>query len=191
MHSWISRSTSPNSLLVQERFYRIHSAGGVFVVFAAEKTGIPILIARRNEYRQLYGDQKFPYDVWSFLSELDDMVVHRDHGTEMYPAQPDSSLVRLLSAFLGDGRFTCTLEGGFRPEGNWEPLALNKFGGVVALSRCRGSQGSVIVLPQIADKVGFLVELFRTVLPEIAPHLFPHIDRGKWAHQREYEQPQV
>jgi len=68
---------------------------------------------------------------------------------------------------------------------------MNKFGAVVAMARCRGSKGSVIVLPQIADKVGFISELFTVVLPELAPHFFPNIERGRWTHHPEYELPVV
>ena len=49
----------------------------------------------------------------------------------------------------------------------------------------------MIVVPQLNDKVIFLTNLFANVLPELAPHLFPDIVRGKWTHQPEYELPRV
>jgi hypothetical protein len=49
----------------------------------------------------------------------------------------------------------------------------------------------VIVLPDISDKAGFISKLFVTVLPELAPHLFPHIEEGRWTHFPEYELPVV
>ena len=130
-------------------------------------------------------------DVWAILSEVADMEVRDDHGTEMQSVKTDSPLVRLLAEFLAGGHFTCTLNGGYRSDGNWETLAVSKFGDPVAVARCRAGHGSVIVLPQIQDKTRFLSELFTTVLPETAPHLFPHIERGKWTHRPEYELPRI
>jgi hypothetical protein len=176
---------------LQASFNRIHSNGGVFVVFADEKTGIDIQIARRNSYKELYDAKACTHDVWDILSEIADMKVRSDHGTELLAAKSDSPLVRLLTPFLRKGHFTCTLMGSYRAEGKWEPLAVNKFGGVVALARCRAGKGSVIVLPQIEDKAAFIDGLFSTALPEIAPHLFPHIARGAWTQRPEYELPRV
>jgi len=170
---------------------RINCSGGVFIVFADEKTGIAIQSARRNEYNGLYDETPYPHDVWNFLSELADMEVRNDHGMEMRGVKGNSPLVRLLAPFLAKGQFTCTLKGGYREKENWEPLAVNKFGAVVALARCRAGEGSVIVLPQIEEKAGFLDVLFSTALPEIAPHLFPHIAKGLWTHWPEYELPRV
>jgi hypothetical protein len=175
---------------LQKSFDRIHSTGGAFVVFADEKTGIHTQIASGG-FNGLYNTKSYPYDVWSFLSEAADMQVQRDHGTEMQPVKVDSPLVRLLTRFLEGSHFTCTLEGGYRHPAKWEPLAVNKFGGIVALARCCGRGGSVIILPQIADKVGFISELFTVVLPELTPHLFPDIEAGKWTHYPEYELPVV
>lgn len=172
-------------------FDRIHSNGGVFIVFADEKTGIHVQLARSSPFNELYDTKTFPHDVWDILPEIADMTVRSDHGTEMQAAKTNSPLVRLLTPFLAKGQFTCTLEGGYRREDKWEPLAVNKFGAVVALARCRAGEGSVIVVPQIEEKAAFLETLFSTALPELAPHLFPHIAKGVWTHWPEYELPRV
>jgi hypothetical protein len=179
------------SIHLQKSFDRIHSNGGVFIVFADQKTGIHIQFARRSQFNELYDQTTFPHDVWDVLSDIADMQVRNDHGTEMHGAKTNSPLVRLLAPFLVNGQFTCTLEGGYRREDEWEPLAVNKFGAVVALARCRAGKGSVIVVPQIEEKAAFLDALFSTALPEIAPHLFPHIAKGVWTHWPEYELPRV
>lgn len=172
-------------------FDRIHSNGGVFIVFADQKTGIHIERARSSRYDELYDNVPFPYDVWCLLSEIAEMQVRSDPGTEMHGAKTNSPLVRLLAPFLAKGHFTCTLEGGDAQKEKWEPLAVNKFGAVVALACCRADKGSVIVLPQIEEKAALLDVLLSTALPEIAPHLFPHIARGAWTHWPEYELPRV
>ncbi|NCD14564.1 MAG: hypothetical protein EOL92_04950 [Bacteroidia bacterium] len=172
-------------------FDRIYENGGVFVVFADKKTRLSIQIGRLNFSRQLTDTSDFPHDVWGFISELDDMAVEDDEGTEMKLLDSTSSLGRLVGKYLDGSIFTCTMNGSYRDSNPWHPIAVNKFNQVVALCRCRGKAGSVIVLPQLKDKEGFLLELFESVLPELSPHLFPCIEEGKWVHTAEYELPRV
>lgn len=172
-------------------FDRIHSNGGVFIVFADKRTGISLQLGRFEAGRGLYGDQECVQDVWHFLAELSDMKVRADLGAEMRPAEGDTALIRLLAKYLHGASFTCTIEGGYRGGNEWEPLAVNKFGDAVALDRCRSDNGRAIILPQLADKAGFLNELFTTVLPELAPLLFPYIEQGKWTCWPEYELQRV
>jgi hypothetical protein len=176
---------------LQRSFDRIHSNGGVFIVFADKKTEIEVQLAKGNRSYQIYDKRSCLKDVWHLLSEVADMRVENDHGTEMHPAKSNSLLVRLLAPFLAKGEFTCTLEGGYREGDKWEPLAMSKFGAVIALARCCANRGSVIVVPQIEEKAAFLDELFSTALPELAPHLFPHIAKGVWTHWPAYELPRV
>jgi hypothetical protein len=171
---------------VFETFDRAHSMGGIFVVFADAKVSIEMQLARMA-YSHFRPEFRFDRDVWHFISELSDMGVTADHGFEMRKGKDDSALTRLVSEHLEGGQFFCTLQGGYRSDNKWCPIAENKFGQLVGLSRCSGGKGSVIVLPQLADKPGFLVKLFTNILPEIAPHLFPDIQSGKWTHRPEYE----
>ena len=177
---------------VCDSFNRTLESGGVFVVFADARTGIELVVARKQGWSggRLYDEKPFPRDVWNFIDELGDIRVQDDHGQEMY-ASDNSVLGQLLARHLEGGQFLCTLDGGYRREDPWVTLAENKFGQPVAICRCRGSKGTVIVVPQIANKGDFLESLFANVLPEIAPHLFPYIEQGKWIHQREYELPRI
>ena len=161
------------------------------MVFADAKTGIDVQIAWLNRFKALSVEQKFPQDVWHFLSELSDITVTNDHGKEMHSFENESAIARLVAEHLEGGHFSCTLDGGYRSEDEWKTLAQNKFGHSVAICRCRSIKGSVIVLPQIADRTGFLTKLLTNVLPEIAPHLFLHIEKGKWTHLPEYELARV
>lgn len=176
---------------LKQPFDRIFSNGGAFIVFADAKTGIHVQTARINRHNSLYDDNDFQHDVWDILSELSDMSVESDHGTEMRIVTSQSPLVRLLEQHLEGAKFTCTLKGGYHRYEPWEPLVLNKYGGVVGVARFQSGKGSIIVLPQIADKTGFISKLFTNVLPELAPHLFPHIERGVWTHHPEYELSKV
>lgn len=170
-------------------FDRILNAGGVVVVFAKNKTPGSIKIASMV-YRGLEVDQSIHQSEWSFISELSDMQVFATNGEEMYVVNPNSSIGRLLKSHLPDSSYDCTLEGGYRKNNPWSALVKNKFNQDVALFRpC--SSGFVIVLPQLKNKTGFLKSLLTDVLPEIAPHLFPGIEQGRWTHLPDYELPEV
>lgn len=182
---------SGSAFRAREAFDRVLASGGAFVVFADARTEIELQFARFNSYRkELYDVEPFPQDVWHFITELADMQVQSDHGTEMRACVPESGLGQLVAEHLG-GVFTCTLQGGWRQDNGWVTLGENKFGQAVALCRLRGQQGSVIVLPQITDKAGFIVKMLTSVLPEVSPHLFPYIEGGKWTRQADYELPRV
>jgi hypothetical protein len=181
-----------NAYRAKEAFDRVLAGGGAFIVFVDEKTDIELILARSNTHRkELYDQNDFPHDVWHFIWELADMEAKRDHGTEMKPCMTETALGRLVSQHLSGGEFTCTLSGGHRRENEWKTLAENKFGDPVSLCRLRSKEGSVIVLPQLTDKVGFITKLLTTVLPDLAPHLFPYFEAGKWTHRPEYELPHV
>jgi hypothetical protein len=103
----------------------------------------------------------------------------------------DSPIAPLLKKYLPESEFTCVFNGWAVKSAKWEILAKNKFGNAVALAQCEGAEGTIIVLPQLKDKAGFLSDLMTTVLPEICPHLFPFIEKGKWTHHVEYELPLI
>jgi len=174
---------------VKRDFDRILKAGGVVVVFAADKTPGSIQIARMG-YRGLEDAEKFDWSAWNFITEFDDMKVSSTHGEEMTVVDQNASIGKLLKSHLPGSSYDCTIEGGYRSTEPWTALVKNKFNQTVALFRpC--SAGFVIVLPQLKDKAGFLKSLFTGVLPEIAPHLFPGIEQGRWTHLPEYELPEV
>ncbi|MGO8755168.1 MAG: hypothetical protein ACLQHK_08055, partial [Gallionellaceae bacterium] len=175
---------------VMNAFDRAYSIGGVFVVFADAKTNIEMIIARQDPRYGFQQAVEFP-DVWSFISELAGMEVKPDHGYEMFASEDKSALTKLVSDHLDGGEFSCTLKESYFSKVDWTPVVKNKFGQVVGLYSCMGIEGSIIVLPQLANKEEFLAKLFTNVLPEIAPHLFPSIEKGKWTHLPEYELARV
>lgn len=179
-----------SAILVQPAFDRIHSNGGVFIVFADARTELDVTFGK-VQHGLFLNERPVSEDVWHLLSDLADMKVSSVHGVEMRPADVESPLVQLLGQHLTSGHFRCTLEGGYRHKNEWQTLAVNKFGDAVALARQSSDGGLTIVLPQIRDKAGFLLKLLTTVLPEFSPHLFPHIERGRWIHWPEYELPRV
>lgn len=177
------------AISVRDDFDRILEAGGVVVVFATKKTPGSIQFARAVR-RQLYDAESIYQSEWDFISDLSDMQVIATQGQEMYAVNPNTSIGNLLKSHLPDSSYACTLVGGYRKNNPWTALAKNKFDQAVALFRpC--SSGFVIVLPQLKDKPSFLKSLFTSVLPEMAPHLFPGIEQGRWTHLSDYELPEI
>lgn len=175
----------------QKDFERIYSNGGAFIIFAEDKTRIELSSGRLDYYGNFVPEQQFHDDIWDLLDDLSIIDVAHDDGREMTVSEIDSPLVPLLAKYLPDSEFTCVLSARGRNSDKWDTLASNKFGSAVALALCEGVDGTIIVLPQLKDKAGFLSELLTTVLPEICPHLFPFIEKGKWTHQPQYELPLV
>lgn len=171
---------------VKNDFDRILSNGGVFIIFADDKS-VREMHLGSVAYSQFYKEETRSVDNWCFLSALDELYSTADQGEEMNCTDDENVLSDLLSRHLEGGNFSCTFEPRSYAESNWVILAKNKFGdGVAALRRCE-DEGIVLVFPHIADKSNFLEELFAEILPILAPHLFPHIEKGLWTHLPEYE----
>lgn len=181
--------------LIRDDFDRILSEGGVFVIFAD----------RYEPYRYLWGhsthrgginvERELNTNNWSLLSLTfleNNLHVGSDHGTEIFPSDSLSEkvpLARLLSKHLRDAKYDCTLRSGTRTSDIWVSLLINKFGdsvgGAFALREEEG--GLVLILPDVQDKESFLVELIDQVVPEIAPRLYPDLERASWIFRPEYE----
>lgn len=174
-----------------EGFDRILETGGVFIVFADNKTNINIKFGYQNRYQRFEVRSECPFDEWHFVEPLRYLKISNNNGHEMSIVNMDSSLNKLLNAHLAGSEYTCTLEGNYKGSEAWSILAKNKFGDAVALQKRTEANGLVLIFPQLNDKSGFLKSLFTEVLPEISPHLFPNITTGKWTHLSDYELPAI
>lgn len=175
---------------VREAFNKILNNGGIFIIFANSRTNNEIKLARES-FGSLTIEADFPLDEWSFLDDLSNLKISNSSGVEMTSSDGTSPLGKLLASHLVGSKYSCTLQDVYSREKFWNILAVNKFGESVAVHRSLGINGSIIVLPQLADKSGFLKSLFTEILPEMSPHLFPNIAMGKWAHLPEYELPKI
>jgi hypothetical protein len=135
----------------------------------------------------------YPFDNWSFLPVLDSVQVKQDYGNEIsVVAEPTHPLGRLLTHHVNRAEFVCTITPKTSIENSWVTLAENKFGEAVAGAIApQGNKGAVLTFPQIEDKPRFLTELLKNVLPEVAPHLFPHVEGVRWIQRPEYEIPAI
>lgn len=167
-------------------FERIVAAGGVVVVFATSKSGMSVATGR-VERRAFYLESEIEADEWGFLGQLGNVHVSPSHGEEIVVSDPRSLIGKTLTDALPGMRYECTLQSGYDPGNRWTPLAKNKFGEFVALGYADPSGGAVMLLPQVDDKAGLIDALLTNVFPELFPHLYPGIEKGRWTHLPEYE----
>jgi hypothetical protein len=181
----------PRSMLhLKKSFDRILENGGVFVLFADDLARQELTFARSG-YDGLYDHHNLDVDIYSFIEDLKNLGVVNDHGTEMFPTHQDPILGALVAEHIKDGRFFCVLHPRWGWTDNTFVLAKNKFDLAVGVAHYHKNGAAVIVLPQIARKSEFIFRLVQECLPAIAPHLFPHIQKGLWTHRPEYELPRV
>ncbi|MDQ3566022.1 MAG: hypothetical protein M3436_18680 [Pseudomonadota bacterium] len=178
---------------VREAFDRILGMGGVFVIFADAKQHQEVQYAclSGGHFPRLYDERPFHGDIWDFLSTCQTFEIGDDRGEEMTPSDTSTPLGKLVAEHLRGGRFNCTVSAPNWSGEGWRPLCQNKFKHSVGVAWLKGQEGTVIILPQLRDKTAFLTGLFVDILPELAPHLFPYVERGLWTHRPEYELPRV
>ena len=175
---------------VENDFDRILANGGVFIIFADGPDRRKILLGSAP-HGEFWRDEVIDVDNWSFLSALSEVDPHDDHGEEMKCVEESDAVQILLARHLDGGTFSCTFNPNYVAPKNWIVLARNKFEAPVAAVRRKKGEGLIFILPQIRDKSGFLVSLLTEILPELAPGLFPHVERGRWTNRPEYELPRI
>lgn len=174
-----------NACFAADDFGRILDSGGAFVIFLDRNYFIN-LVYGKIEYGNLSIEKELNWNTLGFLEALKDLVITNDNGEEMFISDKNTSLGKLLDEHLENGKFFCTIQDRYN-RSTWSPIAKNKHGDVIALEKSLDNGGTIILLPQIANKSEFLVKFFTSVLPETCPKLFPSIEKGKWCHKKEYE----
>lgn len=179
---------------VQNAFDRIFGHGGLFVIFAQPRLRQDLVLANVYRSRMNYGvpelskGSKINADNWSFLSILSYLVIDPDVGEEINVLEQDTPLSRFLRKTVRDARYNATFNPLSGIEKNWIPILSNKFekcvGGLIVPE---DSRGRVLILPQISKKPEAIVTILREVLPDLSPHLFPHIEGSPWVKREGYE----
>ncbi len=178
----------------QDFFNRIRSHGGTFIIFAHVRDLQKLIWGHTGAYNQLVEVDKILYDNWCFLSVLDseNLEVSQDHGREIFVTEKDQPLVKILPEYTKAAHFLCTVHPTWRIEKSWITLARNKYGAPVAGAIVPGKGvGWVFILPRLQNKPAFLLQFFNDVLPELSPHLFPHVEGARWVQRPEYELPKI
>lgn len=167
-------------------FDRIFAHGGVFIIFATERTKSEYANSRR---------EKETMSNWAFLTALYNLDITPDRGTEALlwrTTNQNWPLGTLLAKHLKECEFFCKIKPPRGGEGVWTPLVTNKYGEAIgwAFAPARG-KGILLILPHFKSKADFLVTLVHEILPDHCPALFPHFIGRRWVHRPEYEFPQV
>jgi hypothetical protein len=182
--------------IVQNAFDRTFDHGGLFVIFAQPRLRQDLVLTHVYHSRLHYGvpelstESKINADNWSFLSILSPgyFEIKSDSGEEISVPGYDSQLFHFLRETVRNARYTATFNPRYEMKKNWIPILSNKFAGFVGgLVKPEDSKGRVLILPQISKKPEAIVTLLREVLPDISPHLFPHIEGSRWVERDEYE----
>ncbi len=188
-----------NASFLQKDFDRILNTGGVFVVFANRFEIQDFRWGHRYGRRDFSNEERNQISNWSFLSltrYTNDLSVGDDHGAMIKLSESldkGSLLAQLLSKYLDDAKYDCTVAPGYDSEREWVSLLENKFGssvGCVIVSNER-RKGLLFIFPDIADKATFTREFIDQVLPDIAPKLFPYLEGAHWINRPEYELTRV
>jgi hypothetical protein len=186
-------------------FDKILAHGGAFIIFADYHTYNEIVYAQSTR-RDLDIDRSKTFDNWSFLTPLHSSRFETKftHGSEISVPNQSRALGKLLARHLKGASFRCTLAPKEHINVNqifytneffesWVVLATDKYGAPVAGVFAPGGdvKGWIFIFPQLSDKSSFIKEFLRDVLPELAPHLFPYAEGGKWIYRDDYQLPSI
>jgi len=180
-------------LMVRDAFDRIFHHGGLFIIFAEERL-YQKLVWAKNPYGNFHIDSELHFDNWSFLSTLssENLEIESDFGEEINIPNYDFPIFRFLIRIIRGARYTATFNPTYKIRSNWLAVANNKFGscvgGLIVPDNCKGR---ILILPQISKKPEAIVTLLNEILPDISPHLFPHVEGARWVERDEYELNQV
>ena len=173
---------------VRDDFDRILDHDGMFVIFAQPRL-YQKLVWTKNLLGYITDDRGTQADNWSFLSILSHIEIKSDVGEEIIVPNHDHQLFRFLRSAIKDARYTATFKPTPAMKSGWAPIMNGKFrecvvGGLLAPEN---SKGRILILPQISKDADTILTLLREVLPDMSPHLFPHIEGPRWVERDEYE----
>ena len=116
------------------------------------------------------------------------LEIRADFGHEINVPEDDYQIFHFFRKIINDATYEAAFEPSYRLTKNWLPLLKNKFGGCIGgLIVPENSKGRILVLPQLSKKSEIILKLLRELIPDISPHLFPHIEGLRWVERDEYE----
>jgi hypothetical protein len=184
-----------SAVLMRDDFDRILNTGGVFVIFANRPEVQEFYWGHRNRHYGFQRENSKKFNSWDFLSLTSSsnyFNVEPDHGSTITLSDElskDTPISYLLSKYLDNAVFDCTVRPGYQAGKEWISFLTNKFGSSVGgvFMPNENRKGAVFIFPNIQDKAAFILEFIDQVLPSIAPNLFPEIEKVSWIHLPEYE----
>lgn len=190
--------------IARPAFDTILANGGIFVVFADDRSVVETVFARHKASK--LDIVRSDIDNWSFLSLFGKKIFSTQavEGEELYLKDDSTEFAKLVAPYLAGARFTCTLEPlnhyfwKGHPQFNrlfdaWQPTILDKFGNAVGgvFFSNEHLKGSVFVFPRINNKGDFLLDFIRDYLPTFMAKLFPYSENKNWTLRDEYQPTSV
>lgn len=169
--------------------------GGILIVFADSPLDQEIVFGRKVYTGKVEIDYSLPHEKWFFLDSLSFLKYNQTIGTE-YSFISDNRLInKIFTKYDLRGEYRSVLSVNSQ-EPNWNAIALNKYkqtvaGYIQSIPIENEPNGYAFILPQIEDKIGFLVSFIKDDLPNLAPHLFPEFEKLSWVFRDEYEIEEV
>lgn len=164
-------------------FDRILKAGGIFIIFAQPRV---------LQQLSIDGGASLTCDNWSFLSCLREshLNVSADNGTEIF-VEEQNCLTSMLKRHIAGASFFAKCKFIESPMVEDLKLLRNKFDECVGMQISPEKEGTVIILPQIANRSTFVTDLISNCLPQINEKLFPEFGTSNWLHESVYEHPTI
>jgi hypothetical protein len=174
--------------LIRHDLDRILQHGGVVIAIASHEYKVTYL--RGKQGYSFHTEREFTISNWEALSIFDGIDRANRSGREIHYS--NSRLAQLLSKGSDGASYSCVLTPNYRVSGQWEELATEKYGKVVAaLVRPTGARGPLLVLPEMPSLHTILGDLITTWAAQMCPSLFPDAETQGWIHSQEYEVPEV
>jgi hypothetical protein len=171
---------------LREQSDRILRHGGVFILFVDQVTE-PLVVYAFHDYGGLDNTQPLGSSNWRLLAELEWFEIVADAGTDMRLHENRAAEKLGISKYLTSGSFTCRFAPPASKADRWLPLAVSKYGHTIAGILTPQDGGIVVLLPQVNDAPELVRELLDSVLPSVAPKLFPDAANTAWPTRDEYE----
>lgn len=175
--------------MIQNDLNRILNHGGVFVIFSEPRQDTEYVWGK-VEYQRLNIEKMLQMDNWSFLPifSSQNIEITYNTGEEIKIPEYDLNIFKFLKTYSQKSQYTATFKPNYRIEDFWVPILFDKYGRTIgAIIKPTEIKGRILILPQINFDRDMISTLFKEVLPEISPHLFPHIEGSNWVERNEYE----
>jgi hypothetical protein len=163
----------------------------VQILFAAKEIGINYDIVEISSRGTYIASREYCNNMGAFSTSSRSNMF----GRKFKAPALESSLTSLLFKYIAGAEYHITfeqpmvwIENSKVPDTDFVPLALNDNNEIVSYIFKKG-ESLVLVFPQIANKGGFLLELFNTWLPETLPEIFPMSGQFGWLDDGSFNLP--
>lgn len=173
----------------QSSFRRILENGGILIVFSDsykfEKYHLSI-------FSSIYGTDSGVRDISNHMWLPDGFNASECNMGKRFLFSDDAESKKLAQAIIrgSENEITYACKFSLKEEENTNVLLKSHFGEAISYIRKIGN-GILIVLPKFENYSKPILNLFKEILPELKPNLFPDFVKNSWIHSEEYMFPEV